>query len=108
MLSLSSVEACAQYHHANGRGARRTAVPGRRRFGRSPVTRAEILVHPRCRRCETTFPRRVPKHSPVLRVRSHGLGRDTRTRLRADPERADGWYGVQDYENVHPGDKWSS
>lgn len=64
-----------------------------------------ILVHPRCRSCEATFSRRVRSTDACTEcgrvdwIERHELA------FELIRERADGWFGIQDYENVHPGDE---
>ena len=70
------------------------------------MTPADILVHPRCRRCETTFPRRpVANTAACSKVRSRRMVETHEPAFELIHEREDGWYGVQDHENVHPGDQ---
>ena len=64
-----------------------------------------ILVHPRCRRCETTFPRRLASTDPCTECGAVDWLEKHEPAFELIHERADGWYGVQDYENVHPGDE---
>lgn len=64
-----------------------------------------ILIHPRCRSCDATFPRRVPSTDPCTECGSLDWTEQHEPAFELIQQRADGWYGVQDYENVHPGDE---
>jgi hypothetical protein len=68
------------------------------------VTTNGVLIHPRCRKCECTIPRVVAADE----ICSHCGACDWLERHEAAFElvrhRSDGWYGVQDYQNVHVGD----
>jgi hypothetical protein len=63
-----------------------------------------ILIHPRCRSCETTYPRRIPSTERCGSCGRVDWVEKHEAAFELILERADGWYGVQDYENVHAGD----
>lgn len=64
-----------------------------------------ILIHPRCGGCETTFPRRIHSADPCPACGSVRWVENHEAAFELVEERTDGWYGVQDYENVHPDDE---
>lgn len=63
-----------------------------------------ILVHPRCGGCEATFCRRVRSDEPCSECGAVAWVERHEPAFELVQQRNDGWYGVQDYENVHPGD----
>jgi hypothetical protein len=71
----------------------------------SPDAAPRILIHPRCRRCESTFPRRVSMAEPCSECGALDWVEKHEPAFELVQQRSDGWYGVQDYENVHPDDE---
>ena len=63
-----------------------------------------LLIHPRCKSCETTYTRRLPSTEVCSHCGRVDWVETHEPAFEMVHERADGWYGVQDYENVHPGD----
>lgn len=68
-------------------------------------TSPTILVHPRCGRCQSTFCRRVRSDEACTECGAVSWAEKHEPAFELVRPRADGWYGVQDYENVHPGDQ---
>ncbi len=64
-----------------------------------------ILIHPRCRSCETTYPRRIPSSEACRYCGRVDWVEKHEPAFELIHQRSDGWYGVQDYENVHRGDE---
>jgi hypothetical protein len=64
-----------------------------------------ILIHPRCTACESTFCRRVRSDERCSECGATSWTESHEKAFERVHERTDGWYGVQDYENVHPGDQ---
>lgn len=64
-----------------------------------------VLIHPRCRSCETTYPRVVRTDETCSSCGQVDWIEKHQPAFELIHRRADGWHGVQDYENVHAGDE---